>query len=80
MRNGRFYLLKCRGKVQKMGVLYIYSSKMPSPSPNFIIIPKKKKLKILKNLEKGGDKRPACSLLDYGLVPIGDRLIAGSPA
>jgi hypothetical protein len=33
IRNGRFHLPKCRGKVQKMGVL--------GPSPNFQITPKK---------------------------------------
>jgi hypothetical protein len=34
MRNGRFHPPKYRGKVQKMGVLYTHSPKMPSPSPN----------------------------------------------
>jgi hypothetical protein len=29
MRNGRFHLSKCRGKVQKMGMLYTHSPKMP---------------------------------------------------
>jgi hypothetical protein len=53
MKNGRLHSPKCRGKVQKMGVLYTHSPKMPGPSPNFLIIPKKKiKIKI-KNLEKG---------------------------
>jgi hypothetical protein len=32
MRNGRFHPSKCRGKVQKMGVLYIHPSKMPGSS------------------------------------------------
>jgi hypothetical protein len=32
MRNGRFHPPKCRGKLQKMGVLYIHSSKMLGPS------------------------------------------------
>ena len=32
MRNGRLNTSKCRGKLQKMEVLYIHSSKMPSPS------------------------------------------------
>jgi hypothetical protein len=41
MWNGRFHLPKYRGKVQKMGVLYIHSPKMPSPSANFIIKLKK---------------------------------------
>jgi hypothetical protein len=40
-KNGKFYSPKCRGKVQKMGVLYIHSSKMPGPSPNFLITFKK---------------------------------------
>jgi hypothetical protein len=42
MRNGRFYPSKYRGKVQKMGVLYTHSPKMPSPFPNFLITPGKK--------------------------------------
>jgi hypothetical protein len=42
MKNGRFNPLKNRGKVQKMGVLYIHSSKMPGPSSNFLTTPKKK--------------------------------------
>jgi hypothetical protein len=37
MRNGRFHPPKCRDKVQKMGVLYIHSSKMHGPS---LITPK----------------------------------------
>jgi hypothetical protein len=41
MRNGRFNPPKCRGKVQKLRVLYIHSSKIPSPSSNFLITPKK---------------------------------------
>jgi hypothetical protein len=41
MRNGRFNTSKCRGKLQKMGVLYTHSPKLPSPSSNFLIIPKK---------------------------------------
>jgi hypothetical protein len=42
MRNGRFHPPKCRGKVQKIGVLYTHSPKMLGPSPNFLITPKKK--------------------------------------
>jgi hypothetical protein len=49
MRNGRFHPPKCRGKVQKMGVLYTHSPKMPGPSPNT----KNKKLKNPKNWKKG---------------------------
>jgi hypothetical protein len=45
MSNGRFNTSKCRGKLQKMGVLCTHSSKMPGPSPNF---KKKKLIKILK--------------------------------
>jgi hypothetical protein len=30
----------CRGKLQKMGVLYIHSPQMACPSPNFFKIPK----------------------------------------
>jgi hypothetical protein len=55
MRNGRFHTPKCRGKLQKMGVLYTHSSKMLGPSPNN----QKWKMKKLKKLEKGG---PAHSL------------------
>jgi hypothetical protein len=54
MRNGRFHPSKCRGKVQKMGVLYIYSPKMPSPTPNFLIKPKNKKNKNQKNWKNEG--------------------------
>jgi hypothetical protein len=43
MKNGRFHPSKCRGKVQKMEVLYTHSIKMPHPSPNFFIISKKLK-------------------------------------
>jgi hypothetical protein len=38
MRNGRFNTSKYRGKLQKMGVLYIHSPKSPGPLPK---IPKK---------------------------------------
>jgi hypothetical protein len=41
-KNGRFHPFKCRGKVQKMGVLYIHSSKMPGPFPNSLNTPKTK--------------------------------------
>jgi hypothetical protein len=53
MKNGRFHLSKCRGKVQKLEVLYTHSPKMPSPSPNFLIAPKKK-VKKMKKLQKMG--------------------------
>jgi hypothetical protein len=56
MKNGRFNTSKCRGKVQKMGVLYIHSPKMSGPSPNFLITSKKQvkiKFKKPKKIEKG---------------------------
>jgi hypothetical protein len=55
MKNGRFHPSKCRGKVQKLGVLYIHSSKMPGPSPNFLITPKKSKRK--KKITKRGRRQ-----------------------
>jgi hypothetical protein len=42
MRNGRFHPPKCRGKVQKIGVLYTHSPKRLGPFPK---LPKKKKIK-----------------------------------
>jgi hypothetical protein len=38
MRIGRFNTSKCRGKLQKMGVLYTHSPKMPGSSSE---LPKK---------------------------------------
>jgi hypothetical protein len=32
VRNGRFHTSKFRGKLQKMGMLYIHSPKMLGPS------------------------------------------------
>jgi hypothetical protein len=32
MRNGRFHPPKCKGKLQKMEVLYTHSPKMPKSS------------------------------------------------
>jgi hypothetical protein len=49
MRNGRFNTSKCRGKLQKMGVLYTHSPKSPGL---FIKLPKK-----LKNKRKISNKR-----------------------
>jgi hypothetical protein len=40
MSNGRLNTSMCRGKFQKMGVLYTHFPKIPSPFPNF---PKKSK-------------------------------------
>jgi hypothetical protein len=51
MCNARFHPPKCRSKVQRMGMLYTRSSKIPSPFPNF---QKYKNKKMLKNLKKGG--------------------------
>jgi hypothetical protein len=79
MRSGRFHPPKCRGKVQKMEVLYIHSSKMPGLFPYFLIILQKKKK--LKKLERGevGRKGPACSLSDYGLRPASNRWLPAGP-
>jgi hypothetical protein len=51
MGNGRFHLPKCRGKVQKMGVLYIHSPKRPDPFPK---LPRKKQKPKKKKLKKKG--------------------------
>jgi hypothetical protein len=50
IRNGRLHPPKCRDKLQKMGVLYTHSPKMPSPFPNN----PKENLKKSKKMEKGG--------------------------
>jgi hypothetical protein len=47
MRIGIFNTSKCRGKLQKMGMLYTYSPKSPGPFPK---LPKKKFKKIFKYL------------------------------
>jgi hypothetical protein len=56
MKIGRFHPPKSRGTVQKMGALYIHSSKMPGPSPNIFIKPKIK-IKITKKIGKIGVAR-----------------------
>jgi hypothetical protein len=56
MRNKRFHLSKCRGRVQKMGVLCIHSPKMPDPSSNFLIRPKIKNKKAKKLEGRGGSR------------------------
>jgi hypothetical protein len=61
MRNGRFHPPHCRGKDQKMGVLYTHSPKMLGVSPNT------KNKKIQKVGKKGGDKGQIHSLSDCGL-------------
>jgi hypothetical protein len=48
MRNGKFPTPKYRGKLQKMGVLYTHSPKLPCPSPNFLKTPKNNFKKIKK--------------------------------
>ena len=48
MRNGRLNTSKYRGKLQKIGVLYIHSSKSPSPFSKF----PKKSSKKFKNFKK----------------------------
>jgi hypothetical protein len=65
MKNGRFNTPKCRGKLQKMGVLYTHSPKRPSL---FLKLPSKNKNK--NNFKKGGH-----SLTGQGLWPrpIGNR-------
>jgi hypothetical protein len=48
MRNGRFDTSKCRGKLEKMGVLCIHTPKMLGSSsklPNFFYLKKNKKIK-----------------------------------
>jgi hypothetical protein len=55
MRNGRFHPSKCRGKVQKMEVLYTHSPKIQGQSPNFLTTPKKKKVN-QKIAKKGGGR------------------------
>ena len=74
MRNGRFHLLKYRGKVQIMRVLYIHSSKIPGPSPNFLITSKKVvKNKLKKKPKKLENRIQACSLLDCKLQLAGNQ-------
>jgi hypothetical protein len=63
MRNGTFNTSKCRGKLQKMGVLYTHSFKSPGP---FSKLPKNKnsKFKKFKKMETGSNRaknRPAAS-------------------
>jgi hypothetical protein len=51
MKNGTFNTSKCRGKLQKMGVLYTHPPKSPGP---FSILPKKKVKYKNKKLQKMG--------------------------
>jgi hypothetical protein len=55
MTNGRFNTSKCRGMLQKMGVMYIHSPKALAHSPNF---QKKSKKKIAKNWESRSQSGP----------------------
>jgi SET domain-containing protein len=64
IRNGRFHPSKCRGKVQKMGVMCTHFPKMSGP--NFLIILQKKK-KTKKIGKRGGGREPTCILSNYGL-------------
>jgi hypothetical protein len=66
MRIGRFHPPKCRGKLQKMGVMYIYSRKMPGPSSQH----KRKSEENAKIAKKGG---PVHNLLDCGPRLVGGR-------
>jgi hypothetical protein len=79
MRNGRFHSSKCRGKVQKMGVLYTHSPKMLGPSPNFLITPKIKSNQIKKIAKKERRQGAACSLSNYMAGPVGDHWLPVSP-
>jgi hypothetical protein len=66
MRNGRFDTFKCRGKLEKMGVLCTHSSKSPSP---FLQLPIKD-LKKIKNSKKKGPGQPYLGVDPW---PAGDR-------
>jgi hypothetical protein len=63
MNFGRISTSKCRGKLQKMGVLYTHSLKSPGPSPKLPKILSFKIKKFQKNLNcpigSGVDPRPA---------------------
>jgi hypothetical protein len=52
MRNGRFDTSKCRGKLEKMGVLCTHSPKSPSPFPKLPF----KNLKKIKKFQKNGTR------------------------
>jgi hypothetical protein len=66
MRNGRFHPPKCRGKVQKMGVLYTHSPKMPGPPPNFLMTPKIKKIKNWKKRGQLGEQPTVYQTVGHG--------------
>jgi hypothetical protein len=71
MRNGRFHPPKCRGKLQKMGVLYTRSPKMLVPSPN-------NQINKFKKSKKTGKMGPACSMTNYRPRLAGDQRLDGS--
>jgi hypothetical protein len=93
MRNGTFNTSNCRGKLQKMGMLYTHSPKSPGP---FSKLPKKIKLN-KKNSKQGtvwpcvgvdlrpalarqprvGDQRSGCGCLAATSPRL---LVVGSPA
>jgi hypothetical protein len=53
MRNGTFDTSKCRGKLQKMGVLYTHSSKSPGL---FSKLPRRNLEKKEKKIQKKGHR------------------------
>jgi hypothetical protein len=67
MTNGTFNTSKCKGKLQKMGVLYTHSPQSPSPFAKFS---KKKSLKHKKIFAKKlGVPQPAPWLVTSGRPP-----------
>jgi hypothetical protein len=71
MKNGRFHPPKCRGKLQKMRVLYTHSPKILGPSS----CNKKKVKKIQKLQKKGGLPTVYETVATTGKQP----LVAGRP-
>jgi hypothetical protein len=66
MRDGRFNTSKCRGKLQKMGVLCTHPPKQPRPLQHARALKKYKKIsskklfkKTLRPVYAGGGPRPA---------------------
>jgi hypothetical protein len=55
VRNGRFDTSKCRGQLEKMGVLCTHFPKSPGPFPK---LPKKKIQKNIKNSKQKGQSGP----------------------
>jgi hypothetical protein len=73
MRNGRFNPSKCRGKVQKMGVLYIHSPKTSRPILKLPHNTKHKSGKSKNYKKKGASKKAAHSLSNCGPRLASDR-------